>query len=134
MPSVTIDNTFYDLIPLPDYESGRPLLDPKLTNTSTSGYAHQINTYPKAKRRFNLQWSQLTEGQKNTFEAWLRVIRSNTFGFVDPWSMFPLPDLSIVPKAYYCRVKSDSFETVALNEFADTGEIIYKASIVFEEI
>ena len=104
MSSVTIDNTFYDLIPAPDYESGKQILDPKLTNSSAAGYVHQINTFPKGKRKFNLQWSSLTQGQINTFEAWLDYIKSNSFGFQDPWTFFALPDTTVVVKSYWCRV------------------------------
>lgn len=108
---VVIDNQTYDLLPSPSQSSYAPSRKaPKVKFQAEAGYTHQRERYPFARRSFPMEWPLMTLAQKNLLEKWLDYIGSESFYFVDPQSLLPRPDGSIVPAIHLCRVVDE--ETV----------------------
>ena len=109
--SVVIDNQEFDLLSSPSLGSYAPARKaPKVKFQAAAGYTHQRERYPSARRSFPMEWPLMTLAQKNMLENWLDFIGSQSFYFIDPQSLLPRPDGSIVPAIYLCRVVDE--ETV----------------------
>ena len=129
--SVTIDNTFYNLISEPDIGNAFQITKKKIKYQSQGGYNHQREAFTAKKRTFPLKWSLMPQSELNTLMEWMDLVGSDTFGFVDPTSLVPLSDGSIVPVGYYCRVSED---TLSFNpKQFDGTEWRYEVTLVFEE-
>ena len=106
--SVVIDNLEFDLLPSPSYAGYAPTRKaPKIKFEAESGYTHQRERWPFARRSWPLEWPVLTTAEKNTLENFLDYIKSTSFVFVPPDSLWPRPDGTILPEIHLCRVTDE---------------------------
>lgn len=132
MPSVVVDNTFYDLVSQAEFGSNFISQNKEVVFESEGGYEHSRNAYPYRRKIFKLKWKNLKEGEINTLNEWLEEVGRNAFWFTDPTSLAPRPDTSIVPVYYYVRVKEDDFNYSVLRY--DGEQLRYSASLMLREV
>jgi len=102
---VEVQNEIFDLLPAPTLASYAPVRKaPKVKFQAASGYTHQRERYPVARRTFPYEWTSLTLDQKNMLDAWLDGNGSKTFYFVPYESTLPLADGSIEPVLLLGRI------------------------------
>lgn len=127
-----VDNTFYDLVPQPNFGSDFKSSNKEISFESEGGYEHTRDAWPNRRKTFDLKWTRVTQGVINTILEWLELKRRDAFWFVDPTSLAPRPDGSIVPELYYVRVKGDDFKHTPIA--FDGEQTRHNCSLTFREV
>jgi hypothetical protein len=103
--SVVIDDVAYAFIPNPKIGDYKPVrLTPKVTFISDAGYRQQREAAPYSRMRIPLEWTRLTDAERNMLMAWIEYIKSETFLFVLPLTLRPRPSGEIIPEFILARI------------------------------
>lgn len=126
---ILVDGTYVDIVPSPAFGGYSALRkSPKITYQAEAGYKHQRNRWTADRRIYLMEWKTLTTAEKNTLDLWIDDIKSTSFYFVTPESIYPDGNGVITPQVRLVRISSEEVEIKPI------APGFFSAKITLEEV